>query len=72
MMSQVGLIAGPGSRTNVPFADRPEELVEIGLFLTRAQAGALIELSRDRRESVGQILRGMIKRELMASDHPVA
>lgn len=42
----------------------PGEVVEIGLLLPTAWADALIEMSKRRRQSVGQILRGMIDRGL--------
>ncbi len=40
------------------------DVVEIGLLLPASRADALVELSRRRRESVGQILRGLIDRAL--------
>ena len=45
------------SRTTPRLAD---EVVEIGLFLPAHRAEALIALSRRRKQSVGQILRGLI------------
>jgi hypothetical protein len=41
-----------------------EDVVEIGLLLPANWAEALVELSRRRRQSVGQILRGWIGRAL--------
>ena len=41
------------------------EVVEIGLLLPASWADALLEMSKRRRQSVGQILRGMIDRELL-------
>jgi hypothetical protein len=42
------------------------EVVEINLLLPVRRAEALIDLSRRRRESVGQILRQLIDRALTA------
>jgi hypothetical protein len=42
------------------------EITEIGLLLPTSRMNALIELSRKRRQSVAQILRGLIDRELMS------
>jgi hypothetical protein len=64
MSLEVSFIGGPGATLSSLPSGRPDELVEIGLFLTQRQANALIELSRVRRESVGQILRAIIHREL--------
>lgn len=64
MVRPIGLMEGRGMSGAGSTVGRPDELVEIGLFLTRGQADALIELSRLRRESVGQILRTIIHREL--------
>ena len=41
------------------------EVVEIGLLLPASWADALVEMSKRRRQSVGQILRGMIDRGLL-------
>jgi hypothetical protein len=41
-----------------------EGVVEIGLLLPAQRAAALLRLARDRRESVGHLLRKMIDREL--------
>ena len=41
------------------------DVVEIGLLLPSTWADALLEISKRRRQSVGQILRGMIDRGLM-------
>jgi hypothetical protein len=43
-----------------PFGD----VVEIGLLLPANRADALLELSKQRQQSIGQILRAMIDREL--------
>jgi hypothetical protein len=40
------------------------DVVEIGLLLPANRADALVELSRRRQQSVGQILRGLIDRAL--------
>jgi hypothetical protein len=42
----------------------PEEVVEIGLLLPKNWADALIELSKRKQQSVGQILRRLIDRAL--------
>jgi hypothetical protein len=39
-------------------------VVEIGLLLPANRAAALINLAKDRHESVGQVLRQLIEREL--------
>jgi hypothetical protein len=41
------------------------DVVEVGLLLPAAWADALLEMSKRRRESVGQILRSMIDRGIM-------
>jgi hypothetical protein len=43
-----------------------DEFVEIGLLLHKNRASALLELARDRRETVGQILRRLVDGELAA------
>ena len=45
-------------------AQGTENVVEIGLLLPTKRAAALLRLAKDRRESVGQVLRKMIEREL--------
>lgn len=42
------------------FSRISDEVVEIGLFLPAHRAEALIALSRQRHQSVGQILRSLI------------
>ena len=39
-------------------------VVEIGLLLPAKRAAALLQLASDRHESVGQVLRKLIDREL--------
>jgi hypothetical protein len=51
------------SSTN-PTHEEAEGVVEIGLLLPTKRAAALLRLARDRHESVGQVLRNMIEREL--------
>jgi hypothetical protein len=46
----------------------PDEVVEIGLLLPRDWATALVELSKKRQQSVGLILRSIIKHALVDSD----
>ena len=45
-----------------------DDVVEIGLFLPAHRAEALIALSRRRRESVAQILRGLIDQAIATPD----
>ena len=45
-----------------------DDVVEIGLFLPAHRAEALIALSRQRRQSVGQILRGLIDQAIGSPD----
>jgi hypothetical protein len=40
------------------------DIVEIGLLLPQSRVHALIELSRKKQQSVGQLLRGLIERAL--------
>ncbi len=47
-----------------PAMSGPEGVVEFGLLLPTNRASALLKLARDRRESVGQLLRKLIDREL--------
>jgi hypothetical protein len=44
------------------------DVVEIGLLLPADWAAALIELSKQRQQSVGQILRSFIGRGLVAGE----
>ncbi len=52
----------PGNLPSGPIM--PEGMVEIGLLLPTKRAEALLKLAKERRESVGQLLRRMIDREL--------
>jgi hypothetical protein len=45
------------------------DVTEIGLLLPTSRVNALIELSRKRHQSVGQILRGLIDRALLDGDY---
>jgi hypothetical protein len=57
-------------RTGMP---PPPDVVEIGLLLPISRVNALIELSRKKRLSVGQMLRDLIDRALMdgsLAEHP--
>ena len=47
-----------------PASASPDGVVEVGLLLPTKRAAALIRLAQDRRESVGQVLRKLIEREL--------
>lgn len=42
------------------------DVVEIGLLLPTSWAEALVEMSKSRGESVAQIVRGLINREIVA------
>ena len=44
-----------------------EDVVEIGILLPANRAADLISIARSRRESVGQMIRKLIDRELAAS-----
>ena len=44
-----------------------DDVVEIGLLLPTNRAAALLKLAQERHESVGQVLRKLIDREL---SHP--
>ena len=39
-------------------------VIEVGLLLRSESAEALVDLARSRRQSVAQVIRGMIEREL--------
>jgi hypothetical protein len=54
----------PSFPSNAP----PDEVVEISLLLPRDWASALVELSKKRQQSVGLILRSIIKHALVDSD----
>lgn len=43
-----------------------DDVVEIGILLPAKRAVDLIELARGRKETVGQMVRRLIDRELMA------
>lgn len=47
-----------------PGMDAENEVIEVPLLLTTQRAEALVALSRQRHQSVGQILRNLIDREL--------
>lgn len=53
-----------GTTAQLPGRTGTEEVVEIGLLLPASWADALLEMSKRRRQSVGQILRTMIDRGL--------
>ncbi len=46
------------------------DVVEIGLLLPTSRVNALIELSKKKHQSVGQILRGLIDRALLDGGPP--
>jgi hypothetical protein len=45
--------------------DLAGEIVEIALLLPKKRADALVQLSREKHQSVGQILRSLIDRALL-------
>ena len=55
-----------GHRTNAA-SQGADGVVEIGLLLPAKRAAALIRLAKDRRESVGQVLRKLIEKEIAES-----
>jgi len=57
--------------TSLSHANSPEDVVEIGLLLPAQWAVALVELSKQRHESVGQLLRAVIGRALVENDAAV-
>lgn len=42
------------------------EIVEVALLLPKRRADDLIDLAKRRRQSVGQVLRSLIEREVLA------
>ncbi len=44
-------------------------VVELGFFVPRGHADALINLARQRRQSVGEILRELIQQEIVQPSH---
>jgi hypothetical protein len=52
------------------FAEGNGEIVEIALLLPKKRAEALVALSARKRQSVGQILRGLIDRALGDGPEP--
>ncbi len=54
-----------GTTANTPGMTDPGDVVEIGLLLPAAWADALLAMSKRRRQSVGELLRGMIDRALI-------
>jgi hypothetical protein len=52
-------------------ASSREDVVEIGLLLPAHWAIALVELSKQRRESVGQLIRALIGQALVENDAAV-
>ncbi len=58
------LIAGSDALENRRTPNITDEVVEIGLLLPANRVKALLDLSRQRHQSVGQILRGLIENAL--------
>jgi hypothetical protein len=59
---RIASMIGTSRQDAVP--EGAEGVVEIGLLLPTKRAAALLQLAQDRRESVGQVLRKLIEREL--------
>ncbi len=57
-----------GTTAKTPGMTGSGAVVEIGLLLPAAWADALLEMSKRRRQSVGELLRGMIDQALV-DDH---
>ena len=56
----------PGFDPPSPTAESRGEVVEVALLLPKRRADALLDLAKRRRQSVGQILRTLIEREVLA------
>ncbi len=50
-----------------PTPSESDGVVELGLLLPAQRAAALVRLAKERHESVGQVLRKLIDRELAKS-----
>jgi hypothetical protein len=62
-------MAAPHSTSAVQIGSAPSaDVTEIGLLLPTSRVHALIELSKRKHQSVGQILRGLIDRALLDGD----
>ena len=59
MVAPPSISAAQTGRSSTP------DVVEIGLLLPTSRVNALIELSKKKHQSVGQILRGLIDRALL-------
>ncbi len=53
-----------GERAEEPGVKMAPRVIEVGLLLRSESAEALVNLARSRRQSVAQVIRGMIEREL--------
>ena len=60
----IAFAAGLDSPT--PTAEPRGEVVEVALLLPKRRADALLDLAKRRRQSVGQILRTLIEREVLS------
>jgi hypothetical protein len=58
--------AAAGLDTPTLTAEPRGEVVEVALLLPKRRADALVDLARRRRQSVGQLLRTLIEREVAA------
>lgn len=56
---------GVGSASNTTH----EDVVEVMLLLTASRMDALVALSRNRGQTVGQVVRGLIDRELGRAEY---
>jgi hypothetical protein len=59
------MVAFPGTPAPQPSSDRTPDVVEIALLLPASRVHALIEMSRKKDQSVGQILRNLIEQALL-------
>ena len=55
-----------GLDASILSAEPRGEIVEVALLLPKRRADDLIDLAKRRRQSVGQILRTLIEREVLA------
>jgi hypothetical protein len=63
-MNSITTASLPGAGLAKSASGTTDGVVEIGLLLPTNRAAALMRLAQDRRESVGQVLRELIDREL--------
>ena len=64
LKDQAMMVPFQGASMPAKLGPMTDEYVEIGLLLPKNRAAALLELARDRHETIGQILRKMVDRAL--------